>query len=98
MSKAKQLFIPMLGVLVASAVIIMAILPLGNTGWADSFRGVPSIEAENAPVVGEGEEAPLQGIVRTVDAFLKVILFMGIPALITLGVLRRVSRKPNQSK
>jgi hypothetical protein len=88
----------MLSVLVASAVIIVAILPLGNTDWADSFRGAPSVEAENAPVVGEGEETPLIGIVRAVDAFLKVVLFMGIPALITLGVLRRVSRKPNQNK
>jgi len=38
----------------------------------------------------------VDGIFRSVDAFLKVVLFMGIPAFLTLRVLRIINRKPKE--
>jgi hypothetical protein len=47
-------------------------------------------------VVGEGSESLVNGIIRSVDAFLKVALFMGIPAFLTLRILRIINRKPKE--
>ena len=83
--KIRRYIIPFMSILLTGIVITLAIIPLANTSWADTLRAIQPIELERTPV---GNDTILTIFVRTIDAFLKVVLFMGVPAAITLGVLR----------
>lgn len=93
MNTIKRVISPVLIILLAAAIMILGLTLLGDTEWADSFRGESSAQSVDRTVVNDASESLVSGIIRSVDAFLKVVLFMGIPALVTLGILRIISRK-----
>ena len=94
MNTLKQVLTPVLIILLAAAIMIFGLTLLDNTEWADSFRGGPPAQSIDRATVSEESESLVDGIFRSVDAFLKVVLFMGIPALLTLRILRTINRKP----
>jgi hypothetical protein len=96
MNTLKRVISPALIILLAAAIMIFGLTLLDDTEWADSFRGEPSAHSVDRAVVSEGSESLVNGIIRSVDAFLKVVLFMGIPAFLTLRVLRIINRKPKE--
>lgn len=83
--------LPTLSIILAGLVIIFGVSLLGDTAWAEGLRANPS---------GGGleEGAPTNAILRWTDAFLKVVLFMGIPALLTARILRIANRRPRTSE
>ena len=87
---------PVLIILLAAAIMIFGLTLLDNTEWADSFRGESHTQPADRATVSKETESLVDGIFRSVDAFLKVVLFMGIPALLTLRILRSVNRKPKE--
>ena len=104
MTNLKETIIQISLILLAAAVVILAIMPLENTNWADSIRNdaavaddaIQSDQAQREGFNGEGAEPQIGGAIAYVASFIKIILFMGIPGLITLGVLRLTHRKQNQ--
>jgi hypothetical protein len=96
MNTLKQAVPPVLIILLAAAIMIFGLTLLDDTEWADSFRGEPSAQSVDRAVVSNESESLVNGIIRSVDAFLKVVLFMGIPAFFTLRVLRIINPKPKK--
>ena len=94
MNTLKQVLTPVLIILLAAAIMIFGLTLLDNTEWADSFRGGPPAQSVERTMDSEENESLADGMIRSVDAFLKVVLFMGIPALLTLRILRTINRKP----
>jgi hypothetical protein len=86
MKNLRRYVLPTLGIFLAGVVIILGVSILGNTDWADSLRANPS---------GDGLEGGTQtnAVLRWIDAFLKVVLFMGLPAFFTARILRISSRR-----
>lgn len=88
---------PIIAVIIASAIIMFALDLLDNSDWADSMRAGISVEAEG----GEGDfteegESPIN-ILSIIGPLLKITIFMGLPGLITLAVLRLTRRFGKQS-
>ncbi|MDM8520129.1 hypothetical protein QUF64_08785 [Anaerolineales bacterium HSG6] len=85
----KESFVPTLIILVASALVILAVLPLAQTDWAETVRSSPEHEQEDMePSSAEGEYAELPfAIVGFVLSFIKVTMQMGIGGLLTALVL-----------
>lgn len=96
MKTIKRVTPPVLIILLAAAIMIFGLTLLDDTEWADGFRGEPHIQPADRATVSEESESLVDGIFRSVDAFLKVVLFMGIPAFLTLRVLRIINRKPKE--
>jgi hypothetical protein len=96
MNTIKRVIPPVLIILLAAAIMVLGLTLLGNTEWADSFRGEPPAQSVDRAVVDERSESLITGIIRSIDAFLKVVLFMGIPAFFTLRILRIINRKPKE--
>jgi hypothetical protein len=83
--------LPTLGIVLAGLVIILGVSLLGDTAWADGLRANPSVG-------GLEEGVPTNAILCWIDAFLKVFLFMGIPAFLTARILRIANRRPSTSE
>ncbi len=96
MNTLKRAISPVLIILLAAAIMIFGLTLLDDTEWADGFRGEPHTQSVDTAVVSEGSESLVSGIIRSVDAFLKVVLFMGIPAFFTLRILRIINRNPKE--
>lgn len=96
MNTLKRVISPVLIILLAAAIMIFGLTLLDDTNWADGFRGEPSAQSVERTMYSEENESLADGIIRSVDAFLKVVLFMGIPAFLTLRVLRIINRKPKE--
>ena len=96
MKTLKQVSPPVLIILLAAAIMVFGLILLDNTEWADSFRGGPPAQSVDRAVVSNASESLTAGVIRSVDAFLKVFLFMGIPAFFTLSILRIINRKPKE--
>ncbi len=94
MNALKRILTPVLIILLAAAIMIFGLTLLDNTEWADSFRGGPPAQSVERTMDSEENESLADGMIRSVDAFLKVVLFMGIPALLTLRILQTINRKP----
>lgn len=90
-------------ILIASAIVIVGGLWLAQTEWAEGVR-------QNQPEAGQLEEGELNEEDREnmpssmvyVGSFIKELVLMGIPGLITLGVLKASqvisSRQASQKK
>ena len=96
MKTIERVIFPVLIILSMAAVMILGLTLLDDTNWADGFRGEPHTQSAGEAMVGEESESLVDGILRSVDAFLKVVLFMGIPALFTLRIVRIINRKPKE--
>lgn len=81
MHKHNPYVIPVASIFLASALIIFGVSLLGNTDWAHQLR------VNHSPVEFR-DQAEMPFVIQFIDAFLKVVLFMGIPAFLTLGILR----------
>ena len=81
---------PIVAIIIASALMMFAIAPLDSSEWAESVRaGFSAEEGEGEPFAeGEGPS----GILLVIGPLLKITFLMGIPGLITLGILRLVRR------
>lgn len=89
----KQSVVPALIILVAAALIVIAVLPLAQTDWADSIR--TGFDGEGTDQVAETEGGKPSGIIVYVMSLVKVFILMGIGALLTfvvLGIVKGVRR------
>jgi len=82
----KESFVPTLIILVASALVILAVLPLAQTDWAETVRSSPEHEQEDMTEEVEHAEPP-SAVVGFVLSFIKVTIQMGICGLLTALVL-----------
>ena len=96
MNTLKQVSLPVLVILLAAAIMIFGLTLLDNTEWADGFRDDPSAQSVDRAVDSNESESLTAGVIRSVDAFLKVVLLMGVPAFFTLRILRIINRKPKR--
>ncbi len=81
LSLMRSTFIPVLMVVLAGALITLTVLPLASAQWAQGFRTAVSASLQ--------EEVPRpKGIVTVVTDLYWIALIIGIPALLTLGILR----------
>ena len=77
---------PILAITIAAAIVMLLLAPLEATEWAGGFRvGVPVED-------GAGFEAGPGGIITVIAPLIKITLLMGVPAVMTLGVRRLLSR------
>lgn len=77
---------PILTISMAAAIVMLLLAPLEATEWASGFRvGVPLGG-------GEGFESGPGGIITVIAPLIKITLLMGVPAVMTLGVRRLISR------
>jgi hypothetical protein len=96
MNTLKRVTPPVLIILLAAAILIFGLTLLDNTEWADGLRGEPPAQSVDRAAVSNESESLTDGIIRSVDAFLKVVLFMGIPGFLTLRIVRIINRKPKE--
>lgn len=87
MQTIKQILI----IILASMIMMALFMPLGQTEWAENMRNGFGADG----VGGEGREDPegmreMPTAVGFIAGFIKEIVVMGIPALITLGVLKLI--------
>lgn len=88
----RQILIPILCILLASSVIVLGFVIVSDTAWANGLR--EAVSAEYAPPARQQhEETTFETVLRIIDAFLKVVLIMGIPALLTDRTARMRRRK-----
>lgn len=94
----KQSIVPTLIILAAAALVIIAVLPLAQTDWADGFRtgfGGEGTEQVAEAEGFEGEDGRPSGIIIYVMSSVKVFILMGIGALLTfvvLGIVRIIGK------
>ena len=85
-----------LAITLAAAIVMVAVAQLDSGAWAEGVRSEASAETQGveSQAVGEREgiPAPLLMIAATIGSFLKITLLLGIPGLITIGVLRLTRR------
>ncbi len=86
MKNVRHYALPTLSIVLAGMLIVLGVSLLGNTAWADGLRAAPSLS-------GLEDGTPTNAILRWIDAFLKVVLFMSIPAFLTTRILRISSRR-----
>ncbi|MEM7346040.1 MAG: hypothetical protein AAF485_17510 [Chloroflexota bacterium] len=81
----KETLMPIVIILIASAIVVAAVLPLAQTEWADGFRTEATVETSEEGF--EGEDGPTIGIAIYILPLLKVIIFMGVGGLLTALML-----------
>lgn len=88
-----QIIKQILIILLASVIVMALFMPLAQTEWAESMRN--GFGAETDGMSAEGRKGPegMPAAVGFIAGFIKEIVVMGIPALITLGVLRIIRRR-----
>ena len=93
----KNILIPSIIILIAAALVIFAALPLASTEWADSFRveNELSSNSEREAIEQEGENAP--AILMVILPLIKVTIFMGVGALLTIFIRRLSSLRKSQA-
>lgn len=79
---------PIMVILLAATVVILASLPLAQTEWADGLRAFARGHG-----IGHGEHLP--AALLAVLSFVKQLLLIGIPGALLVVVLR--VRKPKRS-
>lgn len=89
MQTIKQILV----IVFASAIVMALFMPLAQTDWAENMRNGFGVEDEG--IGKEGGEGPekmreMPVAVGFVAGFIKEIVVMGIPALITLGVIKLI--------
>jgi hypothetical protein len=98
MHTIKHILIPLLTTLAAAAVIIALLVVLETTGWADSFRTAQSEAAVVTTPTEDADRSVLSSVLNAIDAFLKVVLFMGIPGFITYRILQRHRNRQRRAR
>ena len=86
-------------ILIVSLIVVALSLPLANTEWAEGFR-VDTGEVEEGERLGDegGEGGEIAAGTALIASFMKEIIFMGIPGLITLGILKLTRRSRTKRK
>jgi phosphotransferase system glucose/maltose/N-acetylglucosamine-specific IIC component len=98
MHTIKQILTPLLTILAAASVIIALLVALETTGWADSFRTTqPEAAVATAPAE-DTDRSVLSSVLNAIDAFLKVVLFMGIPGFITYRIIQRHRNRQRRTR
>ncbi len=101
MPSVKEIFSGILGIIIASALLMLAVVQLDSSGWAEAVRTSVSTEAQisegQAENEGEGIPESLMFLVEIVGSILRLIILIGIPGLITLGILRLIERNKKRS-
>jgi hypothetical protein len=95
MQTIKQILI----IILASVIVMALFMPLAQTEWAEGMRSGFGAEG----MEGEGRSGPegmgeIPAAVGFIAGFIKEIIIMGIPALLTLGVLKLVRGRSNSKK
>ena len=92
-----QLIKQILMIILASMIVIALFLPLAQTEWADGMRSGVGQAAEG--IEREGRQGPgdMPAGIGFIAVFIKEIVIMGIPALITLGLLKIIKRRPTKA-
>ncbi|KAA3665413.1 MAG: hypothetical protein DWQ04_00750 [Chloroflexi bacterium] len=90
-------------ILLAGLVVVALALPLSNTEWAEGLRTETGVveegfSAEEGASVGEEEGREMSSGVMLVMPIMKQVFMMGIPGLITLGVLKLTRRFRGKKK
>lgn len=94
MQVIKQILI----IILASVIVMALFMPLVQTEWAESMRTGFSAEGMGT----EGREGP-EGMremppgIGFIAGFIKEIVVMGIPAMITLGMLKLIRERSRQN-
>lgn len=81
---------PIVLIMIASMLVMFAIAPLDSSEWAEGVRADFLTEGGEDEPFADGEGPP--GILLIIGPLLKITFLMGIPGLITLGILRLVRR------
>ena len=94
MQVIKQILI----IILASGIVMVLFMPLAQTEWAESMRGGFGAAGMGAEE-GDGPEGmrEMPAAVGFIAGFIKEIVLMGIPALITLGILKIIKRRPAET-
>ena len=102
MSLIKEYIGPILIILAASALVVLAALPVANTDWAEGIRSDVGEAEEGAEGFSEGDEGAPPRVLLIVGPLIKVTILMGIGGGLTalvLWIIRLVSgRKPIPQK
>jgi hypothetical protein len=94
-----QIIKQILIIILASVIVMAFFMPLAQTEWADSMRsglGTEGMEGEGR--AGPARMSKMLAAVGFIAGFIKEIVVMGIPALITLGMLKLVRKRSNSKK
>ena len=89
MPTLKESIWPIILIIIASTIIMLAIAPLDSSEWAEGMRADFSAETESEPSA-DGERP--SGIFMLIGPLIKITILMGIPGLITIGILRITRR------
>ena len=96
MPTLKEVVWAILAITLAAAIVMVAVAQLDSSGWAEGVRAEapPATRGGESQAVGEREgiPAPLMMIAATIGSLLKITLLLGIPGLITIGILRLTRR------
>lgn len=95
MPTLKEAVWAILAIAFASAIVMIAVAQLDSSAWAEGMRAealaatqLGENQVSENQAMGEGIPAPLMMVAVTVGSLLKITLLMGLPGLITIGVLR----------
>ncbi len=88
MPTLKDSILPIVIIIVASALVVLASMPLAQTEWADDMRGEFVGEGAESDNAGEGEAPPDMGVLIYIAPLIKVTLLMGIGAGLTMFLWR----------
>ncbi len=100
MPTLKETLLAILFITFASAIMMLAVAQLDSSAWAEGVRAEYSAETTGEGEASgefEGMSGPLMLLAATVGSALKITLLMGLPGLITIGVLRLVNRNGKRS-
>lgn len=96
MPTAKEVVWGILGITLASAILMFAVAQLDSSAWAEGVRADVLLENEPADEI-TGVPAFLVPLIEIVGSLIRIMILMGIPAFITLAILRRIDRNKKDS-
>jgi len=90
-------------ILLAGLVVVAIALPLANTEWAEGLRTEAGVVeegfgAEEGTLAGEEEGREMSSGVMLVMPIMKQVFLMGIPGLITFGILKLTRRSRGKKR
>lgn len=101
MPTTKEIVWGILGITLASVLLMIAVAQLDSSAWAESVRAGILLETER----GESQPADeamgipefLMPLIEIVSSLIRIMILMGIPAFITLAILRRIDHNKKHS-
>lgn len=101
MPSLKEIAWASLFITLTSAILMFAVAQLSDSGWADSVRAEAASRANHSghSVTENGQSiSPLIFVAMVGGSLLKIIFALGVPGLVTIGILRFTRRKRKQNR